>query len=207
MKQKPLNLSSIAAEEEKLKRLKEYKDIKEILKKQLQDLQGEIKNLKSTLSPLKGKDEILNDPLKPHLKKRILISDDYEAKKNAETLVSKLNKERKMKEIKKMKEIENIGKNIKGNIESVKKERIEIEKQLKFEKTNQHLNKIHEIKGKKEFLLKGNINPMELLNQYKNTSELNESLTKDKDKIKGSPDLLNKRKEELNKIRDLLKNK
>jgi hypothetical protein len=200
-----MSLSSLAAEEEKLKRLKEYKEFKEILQKQLHDLQSEIKNLKSTLIPNKTKDEILNDPMKPHLKKRIMISDDDTAKKQAETLVSKLNKERKMKEMKKMKEIENMGKNLKGNIEQIKKERLDPEKQVKYEKRNIYLNRLQEVKAKREFLLKGNLNPLELLNQFKNTSELNDSLMKEK--IKGSPDLLNKKKEELNKIRDLLKNK
>ena len=192
-------------EEEKLKRLKEYKDIKEILKKQLQDLQFEIKNLKAVISPIKNKEEILKDPLKPHLKKRILISDDEFAKKNAETLVSKLNKERKMKEMKKMKEIASLDKNIKGNIENIRKERFELEKQAKFAKNNNFLNKLHDGKVKKEFLLKSGVNPVELMNQYKNNSQFNDSLTKEK--IKGSPDLLMKKKEELYKIRDLLKNK
>ena len=200
-----MSMSVLVVEEEKLKRLKEYKDFKEILQKQLQDLQSEIKNMKSTLAPNKPKDEILNDPLKPHLKKRFLINDDDNAKKQAESLVQKLNRERKLKEQKKMKEIENMGKNLKGNIEQIKKERLEIEKQAKNEKTNNYLSRIHEVRAKKEFILKANVNPLELLNQYKNTSELNESLMKDK--IRASPDLLKNKKEELNKIRNLLKNK
>lgn len=200
-----MSMSVLVAEEEKLKRLKEYKEFKEILQKQLQDLQSEIKNMKSTLAPTKPKDEILNDPLKPHLKKRFLINDDDAAKKQAESLVQKLNRERKLKEQKKMKEIENMGKNLKGNIEQIKKERLEIEKQAKNEKNNNYLSRIHEVRAKKEFILKANVNPLELLNQYKNTSELNESLMRDK--IRVSPDLLKNKKEELNKIRDLLKNK
>lgn len=198
-------VSNLAQEEEKLKRLREYKDIKEILRMQLLDLQCEIKNLKSNLGPIKSKDEILKDPLKPLLKKRILISDDDIAKKNAETLVGRLNKERKLKEMRKIKEIENIGKNLKDNIETIKKERKDLEKAPKLEKTNKNLSRIHEKNKNREFLLKGNMNALDLLSQFKNNSELNESLNKEK--IIGSPDLLNKKKEELFKIRDLLKNK
>lgn len=201
-----MSLSSLVAEEEKIKRLKEYKDFKEILRKQLEDLNGEIKVLKTTLIPIKPKEEILKDPQKPQLKKHFMISDDDVARKNAVSLVSKLNKERKLKEQKRMKEIEDIEKNLKGNIESIKKERIELENQAKFEKKNRYLTKMHTNQAKKkEFFLQPNVDPLELLAQFKNNSQLNESLNKDKTKV--SPDLLAKKKEELNKIRNLLKNK
>lgn len=194
--------SIVAQEETQLKRLKEYREFKEILKKQLADLNSEIKSLKTALVPLKSSEK---DGKIAGFRKKFEICDDPDAKKNAKLLVSRLNREKKLKESEKTREIAEISKNLAENVRNIKKERELLEKQAKFEKNNAFLSRNHKNLKKSPVFLGKNVDPLQLLEQFKNNSQLNESL--DKDKNQGSPDLLRQKKQELNKIRNILKNK
>lgn len=195
---KNLSQSLLAQEEIKLKRLKEYREFKEILKKQLADLNSEIKSLKTALIPAKPSE-------KPGFRRKFEICDDVDAKKQAKSLVSKLNREKKLKETAKTRELAEISKNLAENVRNIKKERDLLEQQAKFEKNNAILSRNHKNLKKSPVFLGKNLDPLQLLEQFKNNSQLNESL--DREKNQGSPDLLRQKKQELNKIRNILKNK
>jgi hypothetical protein len=83
-----------------------------------------------------------------------MISDDKQAKQNALQLVKKLNRERKLKEEKKRKEIEKIDSDLRNNIEFIRQERKEMQDLISYERTKKVLDRISDHDKKKQIFSK-----------------------------------------------------
>lgn len=113
------------------------------MQKKLESVSNQIEELKSSLIIEKRFE------LKPNqVKKMIEISDDQEAAEKAVFLVRKLNYEKKQREAKKLKEMELRDQQVKFSIEDIKKERVEKQDRLKFEKQQNIFQRLdnHEVK-------------------------------------------------------------
>jgi len=111
----------------KIDQLKLAEKHKNTLEKRLNEMNNHIEDLKNSL--------ILEKPRPTNqVKKMIEISDDRTAAEKAEFLVRKLNNEKKLRESKKLQEMQKRDQEVKFSIDDMKKNRVEKQDRLKYEK-------------------------------------------------------------------------
>lgn len=113
----------------------------------------------------------------------IEISDDHEASEKAAFLVRKLNYEKKQREAKKIKEMEMRDQQIKFSIEDIKKERIEKQDRLKFEKHQNIFQRLDHHEAKKLDLVSSEFNNVAFIKGLYKGSHYRKPL---KDQVKSS---------------------
>lgn len=133
--------------------LKQAQQKRIFLQKQLESVSNQIEEIKTSLIIEKK-----FEPKTNQVKKMIEISDDREAGEKAAFLVRKLNYEKKMREAKKMKEMEMRDQQVKISIEDIKKDRVEKQDRLKYEKHQNIFERLDKHESKKLNLVSSEFN-------------------------------------------------